>query len=139
MKRKGNPSFFLKGTSVLLLLILLVTTTGFTIGTSICLMTGKKHVSVNHTESCCGMNSNSGSGSSIKSSCCDENEDFYKLDVPVTVARHNVAVTMPVVQIPFLLCISHQHAGSYAAPECKSESPPRCGRELLSDFSVLRI
>ena len=128
-----------KITSVLLAMIFLVSSMGFTVNKMVCIKSGKTKISFSALKDCCREKK---SGTPVlKNKCCDITNSSFNLESFERPEKIKVANTF-VLQPAFINNTTIDYSNSACAAEIISFAdipPPLYGRKLLSFISILII
>ena len=127
-----------KISSVLLAILFLVSSLGFTVNKMICLKSGKTKISFTKFTDCCKKNK---SGLPVvKANCCDLNNTSFNLDDYNFVQKNNVPTATNFIAVLHYNITSTLISNNASSKIFFSDLPPPLyGRQLLSFISVLII
>ncbi len=127
-------------TSILLLVVVFVTTSGFNLYSHLCTASGSKDISVVKIESCCDHNTETSTAVSAGESCCETSNQLIKLEVKTTAHKaQNLLPDLKIVSIPLLQFIVPAIADVELTQFAQDIPPPKLGRDILLAKQVFRI
>ncbi len=118
--------------------ILFVASTGFSVFTHICIMSGDEEVSVQEIDSCCKMNEEP-ADVTIESDCCSGNSHFYKLDFTGIKERFQPPPQSVVIAFYSQIISFKESLPGNTILTYNDLQPPKTGRDILSYKQVFRI
>ncbi|MEZ5013714.1 MAG: hypothetical protein R2794_05435 [Chitinophagales bacterium] len=123
---------------LVLSLLLLVSSSGISLFSHLCLMEGDQELSITHMEGCCA-DMQPVPGTVWENRCCDDEAQLLALDMNAPVMRHLIIAAPDLyTEIPQSLDADPDISGRAKAIEI-SLPPPKTGRDILTDNSILRI
>ena len=127
-----------KITSVCLVVVLLLSSLGFTINKMVCLKSGKVKISLTHVKNCCPEKRSD--TSTIKSNCCDLKNTTFDLDDFSSSQKVNTPIAdnfvLAIWQNDFVVAMPCNNPSVLSYNDLP---PPLYGRQLLSFISILII
>lgn len=127
-------------TSILLAVVLFITTSGFSIYSHLCTISGDKDYSVSQLEPCCSSDTQQSSADFQKESCCQTDHQLIKLEVNAPQINKDI---LPVLVGHYFAIPEYQANLS----SCRDQGiflfenlpPPKTGKTILITNQVFRI
>jgi hypothetical protein len=121
----------------LMLAILFVSSSGFTLFSHFCFMEGDRSVSTSKIESCCDLEEEQ-TGAELKSNCCQEQTNLIKLGY-FTSGQRVVNDDQAMVYFEPLMLFEANNTKPQTTEVVRALPPPKSGRTILTDIHILRI
>lgn len=127
-------------TSILLAVVLFITTSGFSIYSHLCTISGDKDYSVSQLEPCCSSDAQQSSADIQKESCCQTDHQFIKLEVNASQVNKDI---LPVIVEQYFSLIHYQPDLLFCTDRelflFENLPPPKAGKSILITNQVFRI
>lgn len=127
----------IKTGSWIMTVLLVGVTTGITLFTHICFMTGEHKVSTNQVATCC-IHGEESASTTLTDNCCNDASQFLKFNFTASTQTHSQAEFRPLLSATFSEYII-TIIPSISYKWYRDLPPPEKGKDLLIQNSVFRI